>query len=169
MKQTVLQKIVAWIFGAWCFVLAGINLTEFLTRKDCALRFRLSALAAAALAAAFCLLLAWLLGKLKSPWALTGTVFAVALAAQMTVAHFFAPPLFSDYETFYQAAAGLYRGQTGFVQHFYWKIWAYQYGFPWLLSLICRLFGNDSVRFCLAVNAVFSARTRSTTTPISAS
>lgn len=157
MKQTVLQRLAAWIFGVWCFVLAGISLLEFFTRANATLSLRLCALLAALLAAGLCVLFACLLGRLKNAWAISGAVFALALAAQLIVALVLAPPLFSDYKTFYQAAASLYRGETGFVQNFYWKIWAYQFGFPWLLSLVCRVFGSDSVRFCLAVNAVSSA------------
>jgi len=157
MKQTVLQKLVARIFGIWCFVLAAINLLEFFTKKDTALSLRLSAAAAAAIAAAFCILLARLLGKLRDPREIPIAVFVLALAAQLTVVLAIAPPLFSDYELFYYAAADLTGGKTNFVQDYYWKIWAYQYGFPWLLSLICRVFRSDSVKFCLAVNAMFSA------------
>jgi hypothetical protein len=158
MKQTVLQRLAAWIFGAWCFVLAGISLLEFFTRANATLSLRLCALLAALLAAGLCVLFACLLGRLKNAWAISGAVFALALAAQLIIALGFAPAPFSDYRLFYETAAKLYAGNTDFVRRdFYWGLWSYQFGFPWLLSLICRVFRCDTVHFCFAVNAVFSA------------
>jgi hypothetical protein len=169
MKQTFLQKLAAWIFGVWCFVIAGFCIYEFFWKKNCALSLRLSAFAAVIIAAAVLALLSRLIGRLKNTRAITAAVFVLALAAQLYVALRLAPALFSDYKTFYIAADNLFRGKSEFTtKYYYWKIWAYQFGFPWLLSLICRVFQNDSVKFCLAVNAVFSAGSSAMVTAITA-
>lgn len=157
MKKNILQRLICWIFAIWCVFLALLNLLQLVTAADTPVFVTLLALVCAAAVLAMCFLLGALLEK--SPrWVAPPAVFLLALAVKALVIIFAGSEQYSDYLTFYRAASFISSGQTNFVrENPYWGIWSYQFGFPWLLSLFCRLFHTSSVTFCLAVNTAFSA------------
>ena len=155
-KQNFLHKIAVWLFAVWCGLLAIANLVQFLGRQT-AWYVSLFSVCAAVLVIAACYLLSGPLSKLKG-WQLCLLLFAGSLALKLAVVYCIAPAEYSDYATFRQGAALIAKGDVSFVTRLpYYSIWAYQFGFEWLISHIFKLFGRWDAVFGLVVNSFFAA------------
>lgn len=156
-RQPLLHKICIFIFSAWCALLAVRNLLRLFSKAP---RFYISlfSVAVALGSVLVCLLLSKPLAKLRG-WKLALVLYAASLALKLLVVFFIAPADFSDFWTFRTGAASIARGDTSFVTRLpYYTIWAYQFGFEWLMSPFFSLFSKaDPVRLSLIANSLFAA------------
>ena len=110
-----------------------------------------------ALLFAFCYFAAKFLSKIKT-WQIIFLLYIASLALKLFAVFFIAPEDFSDFWTFRMGAAGIARGDVSFVTRLpYYSIWAYQFGFEWLMSPFFKLFGQSSSQFALIINSFFAA------------
>lgn len=155
-KQNILHRIAIFMFSAWCFFLAWRNMLRLFVEPPL-WYISLAAAAAAVLSIAFSFLAAAPLSKLKG-WQIVTLLFAFSLMLKLLVVFTFAPAEYSDFQTFRAGAALTAKRDMFFITSLpYYSIWAYQFGFEWLISLIFRLFGRWDPVFGLVVNSFFAA------------
>ena len=155
-KQNALHKLAVWIFAIWCALLALMNLLRFF-EVPAVWYVSLSAALAAVVCAGISYVLAIPLSKWKT-WQLVLVLFAASLALKLLIVYTIAPAEYSDYQTFRSGAALIAKGDVSFVTRLpYYSIWAYQFGFEWIISLIFKLFGRWDPAFGLIVNSFFAA------------
>ncbi len=156
LRQPLLHKICIYLFSAWCALLAALNLIRLFSNGAKIYITGFSVLAAIA-AVLVCILIAGPLTKLRG-WKLALLIYAASLALKLAVVFLIAPEDFSDFWTFRVGAASIARGDVSFVERLdYYKIWAYQFGFEWLMSPFFKLFGQQGHMFGLILNSVFAA------------
>ncbi len=155
-KQNILHRIAIFLFSAWCFFLAWRNMLRLFVAPPL-WYISVAAGAAALLSIAVSFLAAKPLSKLKG-WQIAALLFAISLALKLLVVFSFAPAEYSDFQTFRAGAALTAKRDMFFITSLpYYSIWAYQFGFEWLISLIFRLFGRWDPVFGLVVNSFFAA------------
>ena len=138
LRQPLLHKICIYMFAAWCAALAALNAVKFFLETP-AFYVSLFAVFITAGSALVCLLLSRPLAKLKA-WQLVCILFAFSLALKLFAVLLIAPEDFSDFWTFRVGAASIARGDVSFVERLdYYKIWAYQFGFEWMMSPFFKL------------------------------
>ena len=157
LKQTLLQKLLSGIFLFWCAFLALLNLWGLVTDARQSAGIWVLAVGGSLLACALVIGLSLLYAKLPRAWMQAAAVFLTVLCILRLAIRLFAPEQFSDFQTFYWATSDWMRRKEIFSSNYYFQIWSYQLGFPWLMSLICRLFPVYSVDLCLWIGAVCSA------------
>ncbi|MBR4149996.1 MAG: glycosyltransferase family 39 protein [Firmicutes bacterium] len=156
LRQPLLHKICIYMFATWCAALAALNAVKFFLETP-AFYVSLFAVFITAGSALVCLLLSKPLAKLKA-WQLVCILFAFSLALKLSAVFLIAPEDFSDFWTFRVGAASIARGDVSFVERLdYYKIWAYQFGFEWMMSPFFKLFGQQGHMFGLILNSVFAA------------
>ena len=155
-KQNLLHKIAVYLFSVWCGLLAVANVLVFL-KASAAWYVSLFSAAAAVFVIALCYALAKPFSKLNGV-KLVLLLFVLSLVLKLAVVWLIAPAEYSDYQTFRAGAAFIAMGDVSFVTRLpYYSIWAYQFGFEWIISLIFKLFGRWDPVFGLVVNSFFAA------------
>jgi len=81
-------------------------------------------------------------------------IFAASLLLKSAFVLLIKTPQYSDFQLFYWVTAEIGSGNPKYLSEDYYSIWAYQTGFPAVMSVFYRLFGQNILAFII-LNCVF--------------